>query len=270
MATTAAVSLVDVADRTPTDVAVTDDAVPDDAVPIRMVTDDDLAALDDDAPSGSGDGTGPDLGDGTDDEGHRSGPSTAVLVGLVAVLALLVGIGGVLVYQRSTTPGAGSVDVGFMQDMTTHHQQAVEMANVVAEHGSDPDVRAFAREILTFQQYEVGYMEALLEDWGQWPFPTDRTAMEWMGMSSTPDQMPGMQPEAAMEQLDDATGAEVERLFIPMIIDHHKGGVHMAEYAAEHASDPRVRSLAERMVTQQSGEIADFERAAQRLGIPLD
>ncbi|UDY37358.1 DUF305 domain-containing protein [Dermatobacter hominis] len=259
------------ADRTPTDVAVSDDAVPDDAVPIRMMTDDDLARLDAAGePGAGGDGPGPGDGEGTDDEGHRSGPSVVVLVGLVAVLALLVGIGGVLVYQRSTTPGADSVDVGFMQDMTTHHQQAVEMANIVAENGSDPDVRAFAREILTFQQYEVGYMEALLEDLGQWPFPSDRTAMEWMGMSSTPEQMPGMQPEAEVEELQDARGAEVEALFIPMMIDHHKGGIHMAEYAAEHASDPRVRSLAERIVMQQSGEIADFERAAERLGVPLD
>ena len=43
----------------------------------------------------------------------------------------------------------------------------------------------------------------------------------------------------------------------------------MAEYAAEHASDPRVRDLATRIVTQQNGEIADFQRAATRLGVPL-
>lgn len=197
------------------------------------------------------------------------GASVAGIVALVAVLALLLGIGGVLIYQRATTPGADSVDVGFMQDMTTHHQQAVEMASVVAEHGEDPEIRAFAREILTFQQYEVGYMEALLEDWGEWPFPEDRTAMEWMGMSSTPAEMPGMQPEALVQELADADGARVDELFIPMMIDHHRGGVHMAEYAAEHASDPRVRSLAERIVQQQTGEIADFERAAARMGVQL-
>lgn len=187
----------------------------------------------------------------------------------MAVLAALVGIAAVLIYQRAATPGEGSVDVGFLQDMTTHHQQAVEMANLVAETGTDPEVRAFAREILTFQQYEVGYMEALLEDWGQWPFDQDRTAMEWMGMSSPPDQMPGMQTPEAMDALEEASGTRVEELFIPMMIEHHQGGVHMAEYAAENASDPRVRDLAQRVVVQQSGEIADFERAAKRLGIQL-
>ena len=112
-------------------------------------------------------------------------------------------------------------------------------------------------------------MEALLEDWGEWPFPEDRTAMEWMGMASTPAEMPGMQPEALVQELADADGARVDELFIPMMIDHHRGGVHMAEYAAEHASDPRVRSLAERIVQQQTGEIADFQRAAARMGVQL-
>ncbi len=247
-------------DRYP--VAVADD-LPADAVPIRQLTDDDL----------EGPGSGPEadaVGDGGAEGGaDGSGPSAWVIGALVALLALLVGIGAVLVVQKAATPGAGSVDVGFMQDMTTHHQQAVEMASIVAETGSDPDVRAFAREILTLQQYEVGYMEALLEDWGQWLFPQDRTAMEWMGMSSSPDQMPGMQTPQAMDELEGASGARVEELFIPMMIDHHKGGVHMAAYAAEHASDPRVRDLAGRIVQQQQGEIADFERAAQRLGIQL-
>ena len=32
---------------------------------------------------------------------------------------------------------------------------------------------------------------------------------------------------------------------------------------------PRVRDLATRIVTQQNGEIADFQRAATRLGVPL-
>lgn len=205
----------------------------------------------------------PDTGDGL----HR--PPPALLIALVALLALLVGVGAVLIYQRATLPGAGSVDVGFMQDMTTHHQQALEMASIAAEKASDPDVRSFAREILTFQAYENGYMEALLEDWGQWPYPQDRTAMAWMDMSSKPSEMPGMQSEADIAAMQEASGSDFDERFIKMMIDHHRGGIHMADYAAEHAEDPRVRSLAKRMATQQTGEIADFQRAAARLGIPL-
>lgn len=237
------------------------DDLPPDAVPIRTLAED--SRRDDDHDDTAGAEAAEDPGDGL----HR--PSTAVVVALVALLALLVGVAGVLVYQRATTPGAGSVDVGFMQDMTTHHQQALEMASIAAEKASDPDVRSFAREILGFQSYEVGYMEALLEGWGQWPFPQNRTAMRWMGMSSRPSQMPGMQNESDIEAMQHATGLDVDARFIRMMIDHHRGGIHMAKYAATHAEDPRVRSLAARMAAQQTGEIADFERAARRLGIPL-
>ena len=195
---------------------------------------------------------------------------SAPMVALLAVLVTLVLVGGAaLVWQRSTTPGADSVDVGFMQDMTTHHGQAIEIASIGAENATDPEVRAFAREVLIFQQYEVGYMEALLEGWGQWPFDPQRTAMEWMGMASPVSAMPGMQPDAAVEQLRGVTGPDADAGFLRMMTDHHRGGLHMAEYAARHASDERVRSLAERMATQQRGEIADYRRAAERLGITL-
>jgi len=180
----------------------------------------------------------------TGDVLHR--PPPALLIGLVVLLALLVGVGAVLIYQ-----------------------QALEMASIAAEKASDPDVRSFAREILTFQAYENGYMEALLEDWGQWPYPQDRTAMAWMDMSSKPSEMPGMQSVADIAAMQEASGSDFDERFIKMMIDHHRGGIHMADYAAEHAEDPRVRDLATRIVTQQNGEIADFQRAATRLGVPL-
>lgn len=195
--------------------------------------------------------------------------STPMVAGLAVLLTLLLVGGGILVRQRMVTPGEGSVDVGFMQDMSSHHSQAVEIASIGAENATDPEVRAFAREVLIFQQYEIGYMEALLEGWGQWPYEQQRTAMQWMGMSSPVDQMPGMQPDAKVEALRFVTGPAADAEFLRVMTDHHRGGIHMAEYAATHAQDDRVRSLAQRMATQQQGEIADYERAARRLGLDI-
>jgi uncharacterized protein (DUF305 family) len=213
--------------------------------------------------------TDPGLADVDEDLAPEPWRSTPVLIGLVVVLTALATIGGVLIWQKVSTPGAGSVDVGFMQDMTSHHNQAVEMAAVAAEKATDPDIRSFAREILIDQRYEIGYMEALLEDWGQYPYSEDRTAMQWMGMASPVSQMPGIQSQAKMTQLQNLSGAAFDQEFLRMMTDHHRGGIHMAQYAAEHAKDPRVRSLAERMATTQQGEIGDFERAAKRLGYDI-
>lgn len=211
---------------------------------------------------------------GPDEVDRDDGPdrpwSSAAVAGLVAVVAVVAAaLGAVLSDRLGGPPGADSVDVGFMRDMTTHHEQAVEMASIAAENGDSAMVRGFAREILVFQPKEIGYMEALLEDWGHWPFPVDRTAMAWMGMASAPEAMPGMQPDDEVAALRDVTGPAADEEFLRRMTEHHRGGVHMAEYAAENASDPRVRDLARRMAEVQRSEIGEYRDAAERLGVSL-
>ena len=84
-------------------------------------------------------------------------------------------------------------------------------------------------------------------------------------MSSSVAAMPGMQSEEALDQLDEATGIEASRLFLTMMGEHHLGGVHMAEYAAEHGSDPQIRELAARMARNQRIEAKEYEAQLQRL-----
>ena len=211
----------------------------------------------------------PDPVDAPDDGEARRGWSTAQVVGLVLAIAAVVAVATLLVHDRVTTPSASSVDVGFLQDMTSHHSQAVEIAAVGAENASLPEVRAFAREALIFQQYEVGYMEGLLEEWGYDAGDPDRTAMRWMGMSSAVGAMPGMVPDDRVRAARDLTGTAADAEYLRMMSDHHRGGLHMAEEAARRAADPRVRALAERIVVQQRGELADYARAAAAHGITL-
>ena len=112
-------------------------------------------------------------------------------------------------------------------------------------------------------------MSALLEQWGFDAGDTDRTAMKWMGMSSKLGDMPGVQPDADVAAARTVTGPAADASFLKMMSDHHRGGLHMAEYAAERAKDPRVRDLARRMAEQQASEIDDLKFAAQRLGVTL-
>jgi uncharacterized protein (DUF305 family) len=51
--------------------------------------------------------------------------------------------------------------------------------------------------------------------------------------------------------------------------DHHRGAVHMASYAAEHADDEDVRRLAARIARNQELEIEELRAAATRTGLAV-
>jgi uncharacterized protein (DUF305 family) len=46
--------------------------------------------------------------------------------------------------------------------MLPHHQGAVDMAKVELEHGTDPELRKLAQDIIDSQQKEIAFMKEWL------------------------------------------------------------------------------------------------------------
>lgn len=198
----------------------------------------------------------------------KRGLPWARVVALVVVMAFFGGsVGYVIGSERQ--PSTDSVDVGFYRDMIAHHEQAVEMSLIELRNGENSVVRGFAQEIIIFQRWEMGRMHEQLLVWRANTAPQD-PVMGWMGMPLPLREMPGLASEEQMQALRDAKGAEADALFLELMSEHHRGGVHMASYAATHANDADVRALAATMARNQRIDIAEFRQTAERFGLDAD
>ena len=155
---------------------------------------------------------------------------------LLAIGAALVWLGfglGYFVANAGSVPDENSADVGYLQDMITHHEQALTMAQYGLANGDSSEVKTFAREILLFQSYEIGLMENKLNSWGFSRQNRSETAMAWMGMGMPVESMPGLATDDQMNALALAEGLESDVIFLELMAAHHRGGADMGLAAAD-------------------------------------
>lgn len=95
--------------------------------------------------------------DHTDDEADADqSPATAALIAANERM-----------HSDMTIAYTGDIDVDFARSMIPHHQGAIDMAMVVLEYGTDPEIRALAEGIVAAQEAEIAFMRAWLEAHGE-------------------------------------------------------------------------------------------------------
>ena len=179
---------------------------------------------------------------------------------VVAVaIAVLCGGLGWLIGNNRAIPDPNTTDIGFLQDMRAHHEQAVYLSlYYLSDAGTKPALRTIAREIVFGQGIEIGRMVELLRVFGANETNETDTAMRWMNEPTPIDRMPGLASDADINKLLASTGTDADKLFVALMVTHHEGGIHMAQYAAAHANVVEVRRFASAMITGQIGEINEM------------
>jgi len=144
-------------------------------------------------------------------------------------------------------------DVRFMQDMIPHHNQAREMAALVAERTERTQLVELAERIEKSQKDEIAFMSDWLEEHdAEVPDPDDYDAMR------VTHKMAGMASPEDMERLAELEGGDFDRLFLELMIEHHQGAITMVDDLLEQpgaAADPAVFEFVTDVNNDQSAEI---------------
>ena len=150
-------------------------------------------------------------------------------------------------------------DIRFMQGMIAHHAQAIYMSRLAAGHDASEHLVKFAQKIDQSQQAEIRLMQQWLRANSQ--FAPDTSA--WRQMS-----MPGMLTTEQLQQLEAARGADFDRLFLQLMIQHHEGALKMVSdlFATPLAGqDVDVSVFANDVQTVQTAEIGTMHRMLNSL-----
>ncbi len=180
----------------------------------------------------------------------------------------------------AASPGTPSdSDAGFSRDMAAHHAQAVDMAERIRARTADPRLRSLATDIVLTQQAQIGRMQGWLELWGE-PFTSTDPPMGWYDGATTEmghdtdsgamGAMPGMAGPADLAALDSLDPADAEVRFLELMIDHHRGGVQMAEMVLSTGPTEAVGNLAESIVVGQNAEIELLEAMLADRTVPQE
>ena len=144
-------------------------------------------------------------------------------------------------------------DITFMQDMIPHHNQAVQMAELVGDRTNRQELVDVAGRIDASQVDEIDFMQQWLRERGvKAPDPTAHDAMH------TSHKMAGMASPDQMADLAQAEGTAFDRMFLELMITHHEGAVKMVEELLEQpgsAYDPVLFEFTDDVTNDQNAEI---------------
>lgn len=198
-------------------------------------------------------------------------------VAVLSVLAAGLVLRDALPLARSAAAPTrpGPIDIGFVQSMTLHHQQAIAMSQLMLDDRPS-GLTALAKQVAYGQLIELGEMRGWLRLWDA-PLMPLKVDMNWMLQGATPPSadllayllacsqsptgMSGLATNEELNALRALEGPARDKRYLEMMLAHHLGGLPMARFAAEEAHLKVVRDLGTRIVIEQEREVQVIRQA---------
>ncbi len=144
-------------------------------------------------------------------------------------------------------------DKAFIDAMVPHHQGAIEMARVALGNAEHEEIEELSRNIISSQQAEIAELKSIKqEEFGTSNVPMEMSMeqMRGMGMMMDPQRL------AKREHFDEA--------FIDAMIPHHQSAIEMAQGALENSDNPKIKELAQNIISAQKREIEQMKQWRQQ------
>ena len=142
-------------------------------------------------------------------------------------------------------------DLQFIDKMTAHHQQAVQMAQLATDRAQHAELKTMAHYMLDANLKEIDYMRSWRERW----FPNRPLSGTERGQQRQAASGPAGSIDLDMGRIQAATGGDFDMLFLDMMIQHHQGAIEMSRDALAKAEHQEIKQLAQRIIDEQQKEI---------------
>jgi uncharacterized protein (DUF305 family) len=141
----------------------------------------------------------------------------------------------------------------FLSNMIEHHQGAVDMAELANTNAQRQEIKDMSAAIIAAQTGEIDDMKQWQKDWG---FPA--SSGEMMMDHSAMGMMTEM--ETMTDALNGLSGEAFDKKFVELMIEHHQSAINMSAPGATNAKRQEVKELSQKIVADQSKEIAQMKQ----------
>ena len=153
------------------------------------------------------------------------------------------------------TAKVNDADIAFLTGMKPHHEQAVEMSEMVLAADPPAEVAAIAQRVQEAQAPEIEQMETMFADLGEKTGTMPHSGGHSAGMAGHG----GMMDDQDMAALMDASGADAARLYLEGMIRHHEGAIEASDAQIADGTYEPALELAQEIKMAQAAEISEMK-----------